>query len=49
MKYLTGECIECNKKGWTAVCVDGFPLGWGKASGGILKNHYPKQLRLLKR
>ena len=46
-KFLSGECIECDKKGWTTVCVDGFPLGWGKASGGILKNHFPKQLRLL--
>lgn len=49
MKFIAGECIECNKKGWTAVCVDGFPIGWGKASGGVLKNHFPKQLRILKK
>ena len=26
--------------GWYLVCVDGFPLGWGKVSRGILKNKY---------
>ncbi|MDI3256403.1 MAG: hypothetical protein QJR01_01515 [Kyrpidia sp.] len=31
--------------GWVWVGVDGFPLGWGKISGGTLKNHYPKGLR----
>lgn len=46
--YLTGNVIECDKSGWTAVLADGFPIGWGKASGGILKNHYPKALRLKK-
>lgn len=44
-KYLAGECILCDKNGWTAVCADGFPIGWGKASGGILKNHFPKFMR----
>lgn len=44
--YLRGESIPCQGKGWMAVLVDGYPLGWGKASGGILKNHYPKGLRL---
>lgn len=44
--YLIGNVIESNKSGWCAVCVNGYPLGWGKASGGVLKNHYPKHLRL---
>ncbi len=44
-KYLAGECIPCDKNGWTAVCTDGFPIGWGKASGGMLKNHFPKFMR----
>lgn len=43
--YLHGESLPCKEKGWTAVTVNGYPLGWGKASGGILKNHYPKGLR----
>ena len=32
-------------KGWVLVLVDGYSLGWGKLSGGTLKNHYPKGLR----
>ncbi|MCR5441727.1 MAG: Fmu (Sun) protein, partial [Lachnospiraceae bacterium] len=24
----------------------GYSLGWGKASGGIIKNHYPRGLRI---
>lgn len=43
--YLHGESLSSDTDGWTAVTVDGYPLGWGKASGGILKNHYPKGLR----
>ncbi|MCI8979229.1 MAG: NOL1/NOP2/sun family putative RNA methylase [Clostridia bacterium] len=46
--YMLGQTIECDKKGWCAVTVDGFPLSWGKASNGILKNHFPKYLRLKK-
>jgi len=46
ISYLKGETIPCdNISGWTLVCYKGYPLGWGKASGGILKNHYPKGLR----
>ena len=44
--YLRGESIEAeNLEGWTLVCVDGYSLGWGKASQNVLKNHYPKGLR----
>lgn len=45
-KYLIGETIECNEKGWCAVTVNNFPIGWGKASNRILKNHFPKYMRL---
>lgn len=45
--YLKGESIPCSgQKGWTLVLVDGYPIGWGKASNNVLKNHYPKGLRL---
>lgn len=47
-KYLTGEVIPAEAEGWCAVCVDGYTLGWGKASGGMVKNHYPKGLRLFR-
>lgn len=43
--YLQGEALPDEQTGWTLVTVDGFPLGWGKSSGGLLKNHYPKWLR----
>lgn len=44
-RYLAGETIPCDGKGWTLTTWNGLPLGWGKASGGILKNHLPKGLR----
>lgn len=45
MKYLKGETIEVSmaddvNQGWNLVCVDGFPLGWGKLTGSTLKNKY---------
>lgn len=44
--YLRGETILGNgKKGWCLICVDGYSAGWGKLSGGMVKNHYPKGLR----
>ena len=48
--WLRGEEIPAAtaQNGWCAVCVDGFPLGAGKVSGGRIKNHYPKGLRNLR-
>lgn len=44
--YLKGETITTEgEKGWHLVLVDGYSLGWGKLSGNVLKNHYPKGLR----
>ena len=44
--YLRGEPIRgAGAKGWTLVTVDGYPLGWGKRVGEVIKNHYPKGLR----
>jgi len=46
-KYLAGETIEADtEKGWTLACWKGLALGWGKVSGGQMKNHLPKGLRL---
>ena len=45
--YLRGETLFAPQKGWVLVCVDGYPLGWAKGDGGVLKNHYPKGLRRL--
>ena len=46
VKYLKGETLDvsdlpCKKdKGWQLVCAGAYPLGFGKLSGGILKNKY---------
>ena len=45
--FLHGEEIDCDGKGYVAGCAGGVPTGFGKASGGRLKNHYPKGLRNL--
>ncbi len=45
--YLNGMTFSVDPtcKGWFLICIDGMSLGWGKAAGGIMKNHYPKGLR----
>lgn len=44
--YLKGETLMIEgRKGYTAVCVDGYTLGWGKQTGDMLKNLYPKGWR----
>ncbi|MBP5184502.1 MAG: RsmB/NOP family class I SAM-dependent RNA methyltransferase [Lachnospiraceae bacterium] len=43
LKYLKCETLEVEEKlenGLVLVCVDGFPLGWGKYSNGNFKNRY---------
>lgn len=45
--YLRGETLDISQAdGWTLVQTLGLNLGWGKASRGILKNHYPKSCRV---
>ncbi len=40
-KYLKGETIECrDEKGWVLICLDEYPLGFGKASNNKIKNKY---------
>ncbi len=47
--FLHGEEISCDgDNGFTAVCCDGIVTGFGKVSGGKLKNRYPKGLRTLR-
>ncbi len=45
--FLRGEEIPCPEElhGYAAVLCDGVCTGFGKASGGRLKNKYPKGLR----
>lgn len=42
-RYLKAETLstEAGGKGWVLICVDGFPLGWGKGTAEGLKNYYP--------
>ncbi len=48
LAYRKGQTLDAPSglKGWVLVSVDGCSLGWGKASGGVVKNHYPKGLRI---
>ncbi len=44
--WLRGEALALDgEKGWTLVTFGGMPLGWGKVSEGLMKNHLPKGLR----
>ena len=44
--WLRGEAIaDAGEKGWALALWRGMPLGWGKRSDGLLKNHMPKGLR----
>lgn len=46
IRYLKGETLELSDeeakelKSWCLVCVDGYPLGWGKWVNGSLRNKY---------
>lgn len=47
LDYLRGNVINTGKsRGWVLVAVEGVPIGWGKESNGVIKNHYPKGLRI---
>ena len=47
-RYLKGETIEVScENGFAAVLCCGCPVGGGKAVDGVLKNHYPRGLRLV--
>ena len=50
IKYLKGETIDIKDldtktKGWILICVNGYPLGFGKIDKGIIKNKYAKGWR----
>jgi len=45
--YLKGFTLETiNKKGYVLICVEGISLGWCKDDGRLIKNLYPKGLRV---
>lgn len=45
--YQRGEALPApdGLKGWMLPTYEGLALGFGKVSGGQMKNHYPKGLR----
>ncbi len=59
-RFLSGESLGIDDKlvindeddrkenGWMPVTVGEYTLGWGKRTGAILKNHYPKGLRIMR-
>lgn len=49
-RFLAGETAACDPalSGWCAATAHGYPVGWGKAVQGVLKNHIPKGLRILR-
>ena len=47
-KYMAGETLSTDHEGWTLLRYQGLVLGWGKGSGGVMKNHYPKGLRSIR-
>ena len=52
IRYLKGETIifeagEVSGKGFMLLCVEGYPLGWGKLNNGTFKNKYHPGWRLM--
>lgn len=47
-RFLSGNTIPINNTlcGYMPVTVNGFPIGFGKAVDGTLKNHLPKGLHI---
>jgi NOL1/NOP2/sun family putative RNA methylase len=57
IRYLKGETLQVaessvrrahdgvSAKGYCLVCLDGYPVGWGKWQDGMLKNEYPPAWR----
>jgi len=53
MRFLKGETLhlaaeelifigeDTAHKGYTLICVDSYPIGWGKYASGVLKNELP--------
>ncbi len=52
--FLNGQTLRISsdnpalsgKKGWCLITTDGYSIGWGKLAGNMIKNHYPKGLRI---
>ena len=53
IRYLKGETLNLTEEemeypdGWQLVCVEEYPLGWGKKNRSTVKNKYHTGWRLL--
>ncbi|MCR5374386.1 MAG: RsmF rRNA methyltransferase first C-terminal domain-containing protein [Lachnospiraceae bacterium] len=49
IRYLHGDTIDAegSVKGYHLITIDSVSVGWGKSDGRIIKNHYPKGLRIM--
>ncbi len=48
--YLGGMTLNHDgEKGWYLMTYQGYSIGWGKLAGQVMKNHYPKGLRLCRK
>ena len=45
LAFARGEAVPWEGRGYRVARWQGMPLGWGKASDGLLKNRLPKGLR----
>ena len=45
LRYMAGESLEGEGRGWILLRYRGLVLGWGKSSEGRIRNHYPRGLR----
>jgi NOL1/NOP2/sun family putative RNA methylase len=51
LKYLKGETLMVTEEtpagnGWILVTTSGYPLGWAKRLGNLVKNQYPPAWRM---
>ena len=46
ISYIAGNTFPAEgEKGWYLLTIEGYSLAFGKLTGGVMKNHYPKGLR----
>ena len=48
IRFLSGETIASKgmDDGWVLILAEQYPVGWGKAVRGMIKNHYPVSWRI---
>ena len=45
--YLRGETVPSpGPDGWVLVCYERWGIGWGRRTGGVIKNFFPRGLRV---